>query len=244
MAWHQGYPLSQTVLSSVYIDKLLWPDPKSLQDANFDRRSQVQPGSNQLVHIVLRAYCLGVVKCCDHVLRKITSGHYYEEEDFATHTYNRDLLNNFKEDEIIGYMEHALNWLKEEASAESSLIKMIMTRLELRIAMLRAFSCDDLDYQIFGRIQDWINFVQMTADAGKPVTEAFSEKIQRRLASTAPPKPVIDIKIEEALKKLRQTCDDLQEAQRIREISWLSSPANLRVSRAMHRVAHYIPMCS
>ncbi|CAN9297862.1 unnamed protein product [Alternaria alternata] len=37
MAWHTGYPLSQTLFTSVYIDKLLWPQTKILSQAQFFR---------------------------------------------------------------------------------------------------------------------------------------------------------------------------------------------------------------
>ena len=41
MAWHTGYPLSQTLFTSVYIDKLLWPEPKggfvSIEQSQFYR---------------------------------------------------------------------------------------------------------------------------------------------------------------------------------------------------------------
>ncbi|KAL9097683.1 MAG: hypothetical protein Q9165_000009 [Trypethelium subeluteriae] len=228
MAWHQGYPLSQTVLSSVYIDRLLWPDPKTLEDANFDRRSQGPAAKYLLVDTVLRAYCQGVVKCCDHVLRKIISEHYYEEEDFATHTYNRDLLNGFEADDIISALEQARDWMEEQSTIKPSLVKHLIARLDLRIEMLCAFSNDVPDPIIFDRIQSLVKSVRATVDEGKPVKEAFSEKIQRRLASTTPPKPVIEIGTEEAFEKLEQICADLREAQRICKIDWISSPANLR----------------
>ena len=59
----------------MYIDKLLWPDPKQLDDAQFDRTSSAKLSS---AHQILRAYCLALVKCCDLVLAMVTSQHYYE----------------------------------------------------------------------------------------------------------------------------------------------------------------------
>lgn len=70
-----GYPLSQTLFTSVHIDRLLWPDPKSLTDATFVRRS-----SDDLTwsHQILRAYCVLLIKACDLVLAMVTSQHFYE----------------------------------------------------------------------------------------------------------------------------------------------------------------------
>ena len=76
-----GHPLSQSLFTSVYIDRLLWPDPKTLEQARFERDKM--PGSgNQLLHLVLRAYCLGLVKTCDFVRRRIMSERYYEVSPF------------------------------------------------------------------------------------------------------------------------------------------------------------------
>jgi hypothetical protein len=79
MAWHMGHPLSQTLFTSIYIDKLLWPVPGTIEDARFDRGNL--PGKREgspLVHLVLRAYCLALVKACDFVLARVASEYYWE----------------------------------------------------------------------------------------------------------------------------------------------------------------------
>lgn len=77
MAWHKGYPLSQTLFTSLYIDRLLWPEPKTLAEASFDRDTS-SAGTKSLLHAVLRPWCLGIIKTCDFVYKKISSEHYYE----------------------------------------------------------------------------------------------------------------------------------------------------------------------
>lgn len=77
MAWHMGHPLSQTLFTSFYIDRLLWPDPKTLEHARFYRGTK-HDLENSLTNLVLRAYCLGLVKTCDFVHRRIGAEHYYE----------------------------------------------------------------------------------------------------------------------------------------------------------------------
>lgn len=71
-----GYPLSQTLFTSVHIDRLLWPDPKTLDEADFLRGNDREQLT--LWHAVLRVYCLLLIKTCDLVLSMITSQHYYE----------------------------------------------------------------------------------------------------------------------------------------------------------------------
>jgi N-alpha-acetyltransferase 35, NatC auxiliary subunit len=77
VSWHEGYPLSQTLFTSVYLDKLLWPEPKELQQAHFIRSDEPDSGPT-VTQDLLRAYCLGLVKCCDLALSMVTSQHYYE----------------------------------------------------------------------------------------------------------------------------------------------------------------------
>lgn len=92
MAWHSGYPLSQTLFTSVYIDKLLWPEPKVVSDAQFYRGRIPDERRPGVMLEVLRAYCLALIKCCDFVIAKVQNTDFFEEEDICTHTYNRVLF--------------------------------------------------------------------------------------------------------------------------------------------------------
>jgi hypothetical protein len=77
MSWHLGYPLSQTVLTSVYVEALSMPDPKNVQEATFirgDSDISTTPPMSQ----VLRAYCLGMLKGCSYVNERIRGEHFYE----------------------------------------------------------------------------------------------------------------------------------------------------------------------
>ena len=71
-----GYPLSQTLFTSVHIDRLLWPDPKVLTDSTFVRDLEIHDAPKS--HRILRAYCLLLIKSCDLILGMVTSQHFYE----------------------------------------------------------------------------------------------------------------------------------------------------------------------
>ena len=77
MAWHMGHPLSQSLFSSFYIDKLLWPEPTSPEEARFDREGTIGD-ENPMVHLVLRAYCVALIKACSFVYHTIYSQQFYE----------------------------------------------------------------------------------------------------------------------------------------------------------------------
>lgn len=131
MSWHQGYPLSQTLFVSVHIDRLLWPEPRTVDEALFHRSSNPReflkrgssedpegayryPGGKSPMLMVLRAYCLGLLKYCDNVIQRVTSRDYFEEEDFSTHTYSRQLLTRFPEEEIIDVIRRAEQWIEHD----------------------------------------------------------------------------------------------------------------------------------
>lgn len=77
MAWHLGYPLSQTLFTSLYAEALLMPDPSSILDAQFVRGADEDTSLHPMLY-TLRAYCLGTLKACAHVNEKIKTEHYYE----------------------------------------------------------------------------------------------------------------------------------------------------------------------
>jgi hypothetical protein len=77
MAWHMGHPLSQSLFCSFYIDKLLSPEPKTREDACFDRPGKISD-ENPMVHVVLRAYCIALIKTCGFVYHAICAQHFYE----------------------------------------------------------------------------------------------------------------------------------------------------------------------
>lgn len=78
MAWHLGYPLSQTLFTSVYAEALLTPTPISVGEARFVRNAPNDCPSRSSMLEILRAYCLGLLKACGYVNERIRSEHYYE----------------------------------------------------------------------------------------------------------------------------------------------------------------------
>ena len=77
MAWHLGYPLSQTLLTSVYIEALLNPTPTNITEANFVRDPKLQDKQPRFMFI-LRAYCAGLVKACHLVNEMVKEELCYE----------------------------------------------------------------------------------------------------------------------------------------------------------------------
>lgn len=89
-----GHPLSQTLFTSLYLDKLLWPVPKSLDEATFSRgRAASHDKEAPLVHLVLRAYCLALLKCCDFVHARVATEYYFEVGSGLLHSVGSAVNN-------------------------------------------------------------------------------------------------------------------------------------------------------
>ncbi|KAF2432306.1 Mak10-domain-containing protein [Tothia fuscella] len=231
MSWHEGYPLAQTLFTSHYIDKLLSTESKNIDDIQFEQGHEQHGGD--LVHVVLRAYCIGLIKCCDYALDEInrslegggTRVNFYEEEDFSGHTYGRELFTGISKDSIIAALYEAEEVIENEAAKDpppdgiAPVYAAIKTRIEFRIELLLAMFTDE--QHSYPLDESWMNVSAYLPDQynthhlGKAVPESFSPKIQRRLASTVPPKPMVELSYEDAFKKLQQMCLDCREAVRI-----------------------------
>lgn len=77
MAWHLGYPLSQTLFTCVYVEALLMPNPRGIDEAKFVRKNGAK-ANNSLMLRILRAFCLGLLKSCLYVNERVKSEHSYE----------------------------------------------------------------------------------------------------------------------------------------------------------------------
>ncbi|KAK6341037.1 hypothetical protein TWF696_009347 [Orbilia brochopaga] len=224
MSWHDGAALSQTVFTCLYIDNLLSPNPTTLEEARFSLppSGAHQPGSPayQLIHLVLRAYCVGLVKCCDHVNRQILAEHTYEEEDFVTQTYNVSLLEFLSVPEVNRLLVSAIEYIDSPAATWPNNIKMA---LKARLAFRKLF-LTELSREVKEMVEKRLNWdgcitllstIGITRNLGKAVPSVFSIAVQRKLASTVPPRPIVQIPFEEAFTIVSRLCKDAKEILRI-----------------------------
>lgn len=193
MAWHEGYPLAQTVFTSHYIDKLLSTEAKRIVDVQF---SHGEAKGGGLVHVALRAYCIGLVKCIDYALdevnRSLEGGgsrvNFYEEEDFSGSTYGRELFTGISKDNIIATLYEAAVWIDEQTekgTENESVWGALKARIDFRIEMLLAMATDERHSiplsESWENVSRSLKLQNQTHHLGKAVPESFSPKIQRRL---------------------------------------------------------------
>lgn len=105
--------------------------------------------------------------------------------------------------------------MRESIGAE--LADALRTRLELRNIFLSAVECPQLIKQPELARQPWTGGISLlpriksSHNLGKPVEEAFSAKLQRKLASTIPPRPIVHLSFDEAFGHLERLFRDGEE---------------------------------
>ncbi|KAL8918943.1 MAG: hypothetical protein Q9208_007053 [Pyrenodesmia sp. 3 TL-2023] len=219
MAWHMGHPLSTSLFTSYHIDRLLWPEPKKLEDARFDRHGEPCL-ANSMLHIAVRAYSLATIKSCDFVHRRIGAEHYYEEEDFVSNLYNRTLLDEHDTVDMQELLDEALNFAEQQSAMDGVLRKAICTRLMLRKRLLSALEFDLGPHQ-HAQTRHWRHCSELLPELrqshrlSRPVENAFSIKIQRTLASSVPPRPMVQNTFEETHTFLSNLCRDAADVYRV-----------------------------
>lgn len=134
--------------------------------------------------------------------------------------YHRKLLDDFEVTDISAKIEDALNYVtKEIESMDVSLRDALLNRLQFRKMLLSAVQLDGvLDYQrvrLWERCLELLPTLSQTTKLGVLSEDSFSIKIQRKLASSVPPRPIVKISYDEAIVLLNEICQNGRDAYRV-----------------------------
>lgn len=106
----------------------------------------------------------------------------------------------------------ALAWLETaKGSYTEDIFNALKYRLSHRRALLRDLSRETEEWHT-GAAPEWdtslelLGKVEGTHKLGKPVTEAFSTSVQRKLASQVPPRPIVELSFGDAVSCLKRAC--------------------------------------
>ncbi|KAK5937949.1 N-alpha-acetyltransferase, non-catalitic subunit [Knufia obscura] len=134
-----------------------------------------------------------------------------EEEDFTTQLFNRELLHRFSAESISDIATEAIEAL-EESDLDLNQQSAISARLNFRNDVLETLMQHSIGQtppsSLFSFIHDSLKETQNTHHLGVVVPGAFSTKLQRRLASTVPPRPMVTVSMDEAWNFWHQMLDD------------------------------------
>lgn len=122
---------------------------------------------------------------------------------------------------------------KQEAM-DATVKNAIKSRLEFRQEFLLGLQqdIDILQTRSVDKLQSCLSILPTLKESNpvsRPVPEAFSWKIQRKLASTVPPRPMVRISLGDALAHLKRLCQDGIDLNQILDYR---GPSNLKVRLA------------
>ncbi|KAL8971077.1 MAG: hypothetical protein Q9183_001225 [Haloplaca sp. 2 TL-2023] len=155
----------------------------------------------------------------------------HEEEDFVSNLYNRSLLSRFDTIQIQGVLSDALESVERLSLGNTQVRDAILARLRFRRQILEALA-SDLATDKTTQIQHWTHCLELlpqvreTRKPAKAVPKASSVKIQRTLASSVPPRPMVEVAFEDAHEFLRHLCQAAAEVYQILDCNGSSSVLN------------------
>ena len=125
-----------------------------------------------------------------------------------TNLYHRTLLSDLPVHDFINLQIEAISCLEDLNSENTNLA--VRERLHLRAQLLAAVSPDAVIQK--GNKYQWIVCGEVAKRLSEghalatPVPDAYSIKLQRRLATTMPPRPVVEISFKDAMAYLNMLC--------------------------------------
>ena len=143
---------------------------------------------------------------------------FKQEEDFVSNLYHRNLLSKFEASDIESLLEGSIAYVgQQEELKPRELQAALASRLEFRKAFLSAVKPKtDLDGPVhWGSCLELLPTLLNTKHLGVTVNTSFSTKIQRRLASSVPPRPIVEIGFNDSYVYLNQLCQNGKEVYRV-----------------------------
>jgi hypothetical protein len=156
-------------------------------------------------------YFRDLIYCLDRAHR-IT-----QEEDFVAHTFNRSLLDNVTHEAILQLLDETTELLSGSDEIQQEIKDALRSRLQFRSKFLRVVEVAASRMSpgvkvMWTELQSSLPQIISSANVGKPVPESFSVKVQRKLASTVPPRPIVTVSQDRAFEHLERLCGDAAAA--------------------------------
>lgn len=131
-----------------------------------------------------------------------------------THTYNRSLLGELDDESIATFIDITIHLLGTSNAMDPRIKEALLQRLKYRNAFLRTVSMAGDRSSMVSLQSAWSTTLQLLPgmkserELATPVPDSFSVKLQRKLASTVPPRPVVAIEFDDAYQHLKKLCTD------------------------------------
>lgn len=224
-AWLDGYPLSQTLYTSVHVNALMDPENKYPYLLPTSTRANDRVVETELTHVVLRAFSVALLKSVNCVLQTVQAQNFYEEEDFVTHLFGRELLSNLDELEAINLLNEAIEWVAD-SDLHEELAAALNVRLNTRKTYMLATAGESFQWPALQ--VSAVREVDTSHVLAEPIVQAFTDRVQRHLATSTPPRPALDVKWKDAVEQWTRLYSDAAEATQLTSFWIRQSPACLQ----------------
>lgn len=141
-----------------------------------------------------------------------------QEEDFVANLYHRNLLRQFDVNDVQKILDQAISHVSSDGNANA---RALLTRLSLRKAFLSAVTVDGIFDQ--ARTTEWEQCLTQLPSLLKtnansvPDFDSYSIKVQRKLASSVPPRPIANVDFGDAFAFLEKLCQHGRDVYRVLE---------------------------
>ncbi|CAE7104700.1 unnamed protein product [Rhizoctonia solani] len=197
MGWHNGYALSQTLYTSLYIHQIAHVSNHGALPQYFPAWRQDPARPMALVSVVLQAGLMAIVKTCDWVWRELTGGNVFDLEDFNADKADISLFEGIQVPTVIAELDKALTWLDRWQTVNAAWKYALHHRLALRKHILLSVSAGlekttttDRAAHVSNALASYHSIrsgpVPRTPPPSSQLHAAFDPTINRRLIVTMP----------------------------------------------------------
>ncbi|KAF8061759.1 Mak10 subunit, NatC N-terminal acetyltransferase-domain-containing protein [Lyophyllum atratum] len=239
MEWHSGNLLSHTVFTLLYVHLLTEIDPEYMPPQTMAKFDPSRPP--QLVFLVLRAWIMGLLKCCDLSWRELSKGGVQDAEDWQGEKCDVSLLEGVPVKFVLSILEDASMWLQHTNTFPVLWRNALRARIGLRKTILQLMQSDVFtnpsEYQnLIDSAREQLSIIRShpspEPDLTSPAHYAFDPSIARRLKTFVPLRVIPVPPPEDTWKAIDALLDGWQEVSLLAQAHSLSTweiVGNLRV---------------
>ncbi|GJJ78274.1 N-alpha-acetyltransferase 35, NatC auxiliary subunit [Entomortierella parvispora] len=238
MTWLSGHALSQTLLTSCYVLRLMEIDLETeMTEDSLRQQSLKDPRTSspppQFAGLVLKSCVLAIVKSCALIWTEMRKAQVYEEEDFMTNKFGASFYDSFPLGSLIAMLDRAEVWMEDvgarwihvvyEAEEATRIVAGIMSRISYsRLSFMALYQVVGVNQvtapkcamfpQALDRlamVRDQVKDLRSTSDLGIKLESAFDHTVHRKLVTNTPPRAIALLTMTETFDQLEEMCKDL-----------------------------------
>ncbi|GLB35595.1 putative mak10 subunit, NatC N(alpha)-terminal acetyltransferase [Lyophyllum shimeji] len=193
MEWHSGNLLSHSVFTLLYVHALAELDPEYASSQILARFDPSRPP--ELLFLILRAWVMGLLKCCDLSWRELSKAGVQDSEDWQGEKCDVSLLEGIPVKYVLSALEDASIWLLNTSTFPVLWRNALRARIKLRKSILQLMQADVFanpsEYQnLIDSAREALNIIRShpssEPDLTSPAHDAFDPSIARRLKTFVP----------------------------------------------------------